>query len=105
MSNDKTPTLIGLHSEWVGASEMRTKTREFGNTKIVVDVIELTHGRTSKVRATKAAQAAARLAGVESVSSFVLLSDQEIARKSSKLDGSSSLVHIRQMCFVFEGVE
>lgn len=57
---DRNLTTIALHSEFVGKSQLRVRTRKHGNTVIMVDVFE--YGpTTSKKRAASAARDAARI--------------------------------------------
>ena len=95
--------LIALHSEWIGTSYMRVRTRSVGKkNKIVVDVWEMvTDGhRTSKARARKVAREAALKARADTTDYCVLL-DFETDRKASRFTGEQVLVKIRQTSFAF----
>lgn len=96
--------LIGLHSEFVGKSEMRVKTRRVGNSAVVmVDVTELGPS-TSKRRAEKAARDAARLAGIASTGHAIF--DYETSRSANRLDPRgyaipTAPIRVRNMSFAF----
>lgn len=93
--------LIGLHSEWIEKSQMRIQTRKLEDTnKIVVEVWELTYGKTSKARSLSCARKAARNHPIVSVD-CVQLTDVEIDKKVSDLTGQQHRLRIRQSAYVF----
>lgn len=108
MSNflQKDCNILDMKSQWVGDSLIRTVTRHFGKkNKIMVDVTEFSPGRTSKQRALKAAQEAARRVGCQSVDCSNVC-DQEIVRSSRDLHTDEPVkTKVRSMTFAFGGVE
>ena|ERR1700759_121934 len=100
---DNDSQLVALHSEWIGDSYMRVRTRRVAKLdKLIVDVWEMTQEghRTSKARARKVAREAAQKAGSPSIDYCVLL-DFETDRKASRFTGELVIVKIRQTSFAF----
>lgn len=98
--------IIDLNSQWVGDSLVRTVTRHFGKkNKIMVDVTEISRGRTSKKRAMDAARQAARRVGCTSVDCSNVR-DSEIVRESMDIrTDEPTRTNIRTMTFAFDGIE
>ena len=106
MSNTTEIGLIALHSEFVGKSQMRVRTRLVGKSStLLVDVTEL-GPTTSKKRALTAATDAARLAG--SSGKAVLVSDHQSVRPANRLDPETGHViaakptAVRSTTFMFK---
>jgi hypothetical protein len=95
--------LLGLHSEWVGDSQMRLRVRKLGKTdKVIVDVTELSHKRICRPgTALRVARNFVRQFGVVSVDA-TMLRDTRHDKQATTLDGKKVLVKIRQSSFVFQ---
>ena len=96
-------TLIGLHSTWVGQSQMRVRVRRIDGThsKLLVDVTELTSGRTSKRRSLETAKKYAQLNGAGKA--YSELCDFSTDRKAIRLnEDAPSLTHVRLVTWSFE---
>jgi hypothetical protein len=96
-------TLIGLHSEWVGQSQMRVRIRRIDgpHSKLLVDVTELTSDRTSKRRSLDTAKKYAQLNGASK--SFTELCDFQTDRKAIRLNGDEQKpTHVRLVTWSFE---
>lgn len=99
----KKSLIIDMKSQWVGESLVRVVTRKVGNRdKILVDVTEHAPETTSRKTAQRLAMEAARRVGCGSVDS-VTLSDQEIVRRSFKINTDEPVsTKVRTMTFAFD---
>ena len=96
----KLSPIVDQHSEWVGNSLMRATVRNHKAT-YVIQVMELTEGRTSKRRALDFAKAVA--ANQKGVRNFqeVPRTAIEFDRKCERLDGTHVLTRIRNVSYMF----
>jgi hypothetical protein len=102
---EKECNIIGLHSEWIGGSELRVRTRSFGSkNRIMIDVLELSPKETSKARATKVARAAAKLVGASA--DYIIVAEYETCKFSQRLDSDKVYrTKVRHTTFAFGGIE
>ena len=102
---EKDCNIIGLHSEWIGGSELRVRTRHFGKkNRIMIDVQELSPKETSRQRATKVARDAARRVGASA--DYIVIAEYETLRLSQRLDSDKVYrTKVRNTTFAFDGIE
>lgn len=105
MSVDKSKEngLVGLHSEWVGKSYFRIRSRRVAST-LLVDVMEYAERPSKKRAATAARMAASQQTGsIKSTGSVIF--ELEQTKKSSRLDENGNSVsqrtRIRTTTFAF----
>lgn len=101
--SDKNSNVIGLHSEWIGKSHLRVRTRRVGKSAtIMVDVTEFGE-RTSKRRAASVAGSTAKSAGMAGTG--VVIFDHETPRVLKRLDANGNVIEsktrVRTTTFAF----
>ena len=105
VSDWKTPPGVVLEYQtiWIREHQLRCRVRKVGDfDKLMVDVTEMSEGRTSVARSQTVAR---QLANAYNVRNFapVKISDIEIDRKVHRADGSVYRIRIRQSTYAFEG--
>jgi hypothetical protein len=97
-------TLIGLHSEWVGRSQMRCRLRRLNGThpKLLIDVTELSPDiETHKTEALNVARKLAILNGAASTDAIELF-DFQSDHKAVRLKDQVEVTHRqRSTCWAF----
>lgn len=93
-------SVVDMCSEWMDNSLMRAVVRQHKQT-FVIEVTELTEGRTSKQRALDFAKVMARKQPDVKREKGFRLSDVQIERKGERLDGTKVLTHVRTTAFLF----
>lgn len=95
--------IVKYETIWIEKHELRCRVRKVGDfDKLMVDVTEMSEGRTSVARSQTVAR---QLANTYNVRNFapVKISDIEIDRKVHRADGTVHRIRIRQSTYAFEG--
>ena len=103
MGNYIERNIVSATSIWVGNSEMRAQAFFIGNDKsrMMVEVTELAHGATSKLRSTMVARDVVKAHTTGHIGKACVLSDNEIRKSGHKLDGTSRQIRVRRMVYSF----